>query len=84
MNIKPLKSRLLLHSRETLVEEKSRDFQENVLACLGFGWGDADVSATRLNRAPVSQSNNHAKESRWTLDTYLPKSDCLPPEGMWT
>ena len=37
MNIKPLKSRLLLHSRETLVEEKSRDFQENVLACLGFG-----------------------------------------------
>ena len=49
MNIKPWKSRLLLHSRETLVEEKSRDFQENVLACLGFGWGDADVSATRLN-----------------------------------
>ena len=37
MNIKPLKSRLLLHSRETLVEEKSRDFQENVFACLGFG-----------------------------------------------
>ena len=40
------------------------------------------IHARILNRAPVSQCNNHAKESRWTLDTYLPKSDCLPPEGM--
>ena len=49
VNIKPLKSRLLLHYRETLVGEKPRNFQAKPTFCLPFLCDAMLMSATRLN-----------------------------------